>query len=316
MKKNLCLEKNIADALHRSWNKEQRIGLGLSGGMDSILLAECLRRLKIPFVALHFNHRWRGKESEQDAQWVQRWCKTRGIEIETGQAGQAGATSENAARQARWAFFERAARKHHLHAIWLAHHADDLVETFLLQLLRGAGPEGLASLKEKRTIGSLLVIRPWLGFFKEELLQQAKTWKLKWREDASNRNPTYLRNRARHQLLPFLHQLTGRDVKRLIWRTAALVAEENAFWETLMPAHWPVHAPVARLKNKPTAFQRRWLRGWLLSRGVKDLSFDDIETVRHLLIHTRPARVNLSQGKFCRRRAGVLFVEEPAIKSD
>lgn len=297
-------------------SSDVRIGLGFSGGMDSTLLAESLRRLKIPFVALHFNHRWRGKESERDAQWVQRWCKTRRIKMECGQAAQSGTTSENAARQERWTFFERIARKHRLHAIWMAHHADDLVETFLIQLFRGTGPEGLASLKEKRRIGSLLVIRPWLSFFKEELRQQAKAWKLKWREDSSNRSSAYLRNRVRRQLLPLLRQLAGRDVNPLIRRTATLLAEENAFWETLLPKRWPAHAPVSRLKNKPPAFQRRWLRGWLLSRGVKNLSFDDVEAARHLLIHLRPARVNLSQGKFCRRRAGILFVEEPSAKCD
>lgn len=285
-----------------------KIGLALSGGMDSVLLAEFLHRMGISFVALHFNHRWRGKKSEQDTQWVRQWCRARKIPLKIARAKQKGFVSEDQARRERFDFFQKAAQQSKLSQIWLAHHADDLVETFLLQLLRGAGPEGLVSLKKERKIGKLRIVRPWLDFFKEELQRQAKIWKLKWREDHSNRDTAYFRNRIRCQLLPYLAKLSKRDVRRQLHRTAVLLGDENAYWETFFPARWPVRASVAELRGYPVALQRRWIRGWLLSRKIKDISFDDIESVRQLLVQQKPARVNLSQNKSCRRRSGWLSI--------
>lgn len=287
----------------------QRIGLALSGGVDSMLLAETLHRLKIFFVALHFNHRWRGKQSDADAQWVEKWCAKRKIPIEIGIAVHAGKTSENEARKARWNFLKNAATKHCLSEIWFAHHADDLVETFLLQLLRGAGPEGLASLKKTRKMRSLKIVRPLLQFFKEDIIRQAKAWKLKWREDASNRSDLHFRNRVRNRLLPILSKMAGRDVRKQIWRAVALLADENAFFESKLPKKWPQKASTKKLRKLPLPLQRRWLRGWLLFQNISDLSFDDIESVRLLLEKNKPSKINLSQKKFCRRKEGFIFIE-------
>jgi len=290
-------------------SKGSKIGLALSGGLDSMVLAEGLHRLGLAFVVLHVDHGWREMESAADAAWVKAWCRERKIPFFGKKLRAGSARTEAAGREARRSFYEHVAERNGLGEIWLAHHADDLVETFLLQLLRGAGPEGLASMPERRKMGKVEWVRPLLTFRKAELKSLARNWKLSWREDASNRSEDYLRNRIRHRLLPTLQKMTGRDPSPVLARCARILSDENVYWEELLPEVWPENLACAGLKKASVALQRRAIRSWLLSRKVKDLSFEDIEAVRGLLLRDKPAKVNLSKGKYCRRRSGVLFIE-------
>ncbi|MDD5262981.1 MAG: tRNA lysidine(34) synthetase TilS [Methylacidiphilales bacterium] len=302
-------EKKLLDAVASVCSKAPDLALGLSGGLDSILLAESLLRLGLAPLCLHVNHGWRGRQSDADERWVRRWCREHGLKLLVKRLGRKVPRSEGEARKARWDFFNRAASRHGFRNLCLAHHADDQVETFFLQLLRGAGPEGLAGLREKRRIGSLTVLRPLLCFSKNELLRLARKWKLKWREDDSNKSPDYFRNRVRRRLLPYLKKLSGRDPAVLILRTVNVLAEENAYWEKMLPDKWPEKLSVREWKTRPPAWQRRAMRAWLASRGVGDADFDQIEAVVRLLNREKPSKVNLSRNRFCRRRRGVLFVE-------
>lgn len=287
------------------------IGVALSGGVDSILLAHTLHHLSIPFIALHFNHRWREKASDADAKWVKAWCAERGIKCYIGKAKEKGPTSENKARMERWAFFKKMAHTYSLSSIWMAHHADDLVETFLLQLLRGAGIDGLISLAPSSRMEDLEIKRPWLQFWKEEIIEQAKNLNLSWREDSTNQELTYARNRLRLQILPMLQQVIGRDPRKMIYRTAQILAEENNYWSQIIPETWPSQLRVKEIANQPIAWQRRALRAWLKAQGIQDLNFETIENVRKLLTQLKPAKTNLHRGYFCKRQKGFLMIQSP-----
>lgn len=284
------------------------LGLGLSGGLDSMVLATALHQSNIPFRALHFNHNWRGTESRQDQEFVRQWCSDRKIPCTT-RSWQRPAKSEAAARKARHAFFRSATKQHELTAILLAHHRDDLAETFLLQLLRGSGPEGLASLLPERKVDGLTLIRPLLKFPRAELTQIAKAEKIQWREDTSNSDESFARNKIRRRILPYLDKHSERDPLPLLSRTADILATENEYWEQLLPDTLPGKLSVRSLRDQHTAYQRRLLRNWLQQRTGQTPSYDEIESVRNLLTQTSPAKVNLKQGKHCRRRAGSLFIE-------
>ena len=145
------------------------LALGFSGGMDSVVLLEGLLRSGFRPLCLHVNHGWRARAGLADEQWVRRWCRSRGLKLEVKRLGAVVKRTECEARKARWAFFNRMAARHGFKNLCLAHHADDRVETFFLQLLRGAGPEGLAGLREQRQIEGLNVLRPLLAFTKKEL---------------------------------------------------------------------------------------------------------------------------------------------------
>jgi len=302
--------KSLQESLLRELPSQGKIAVGVSGGIDSIVLAEILHRMKTPLVILHFNHRWRGAESDGDAKWITLWAARRRIPLIIGHATTKGKTSEAQAREQRWAFFAKTCREEEISEIWLAHHADDLVETFLLQLMRGAGVDGLASLQVRRQVCGVQAVRPLLPYFKEELLGMAKSLRLKWREDATNLSRDYLRNRLRLDILPLLSTAVGRDVSKLILRTASLLATENDYWKSILPSQWPERASVKELKIFHPAHQRRWLRGWLQAKGVTDLSYEDVERVRALLTHLKPSKVNLSRGWHCGRRAGSLWISE------
>src|SRR5260370_28886617 len=115
---------------------------------------------------------------------------------------------ETAARAARYHFFAQVAKRRRCRAIFLAHHADDLVETFLINLFRGAGASGLSAIREvsNRRIGDvdLTIVRPFLGRSRDEIDRYVPKHRLKFREDASNKNLAPLRNRIRRRIIPFL----------------------------------------------------------------------------------------------------------------
>src|SRR5438477_12239009 len=138
---------------------------------------------------------------------------------------------ETAARETRYKFFAKIAKQRRCHTIFLAHHADDLVETFLINLFRGAGSAGLAAMREistRRIDGiDLTIVRPFLCVWRKEIDDYVGEHRLKFREDATNKNLTPLRNRIRHRIIPYLEKTLGRNIRQNIWRTAIIAAEEE-----------------------------------------------------------------------------------------
>jgi tRNA(Ile)-lysidine synthase len=303
--------RRLRDALAGGGFPSGPVAVALSGGLDSVLLAGLLHETGKTVTALHFNHRWRGRSSGADEVWVRRWCRDRGIPCVVGAAESAGVNGETAAREERYRFLLAETRRCGAGSLWLGHHADDWVETFLLQLGRGAGLDGLFALRPVREREGVWLCRPWLPFWKEELAAAAGELGWTWREDRTNRDVRHARNAVRHRLIPLWSRLVGRDIRVPILRLIRQGISENEDWERRLPKRWPESAPVELLRKRSDAWQRRWIRGWLKARQVADISHGDIEAVRGLLHHLRPARVNLSQGWFCRRRAGRLFLEIP-----
>jgi tRNA(Ile)-lysidine synthase len=223
---------------------------------------------------------------------------------------------ETAARDARYKFFAQVARRRRCRTIFLGHHADDLVETFLINLFRGAGTGGLSAMRgvsvRKIDKVKLRVVRPLLGISREQIDDYVRKHRLKFREDASNKNLAPLRNRIRHRIIPEIEKQLGRNVRGTIWRAATIAAEEENFFEALLPDKLSKLTALAvkPLRAMPIAVQRRMLHEWLRARDVPDLSFDLVERVRALLdLSNRAAKTNLPQDRHVRRRAGQIFVE-------
>ncbi len=305
--------------------------VGVSGGRDSVallhgLVAAGFRRL----VVCHLDHGLRGEASAEDARFVGRLAGTLDLPFEqeaadvAAMARRAKCSLETAARDARYAFFFAVAAKRRCRTVFLAHHADDQAETFLFNLLRGAGPAGLGAMAAEtvRTVGrrKLRVLRPLLAVWRAEIDAYLQAHGLRWREDATNADPAHAtRNRLRAEVLPLLESAMGRDVRPALWRAADILrAEEN--WLASLSTDdepFPLRLPVKNLAAQSLARQRRLLRGWLRARGVPGVGYEEIERVRSLLDPASgPAKVNLPGGRHARRRAGVLFVEAPGVSSD
>ena len=299
--------------------------VGVSGGRDSVALLDGLLAAGFPrLVVCHLDHGLRGRASTGDARFVARLAAARELPLEAGQADvralakSQGCSLETAARAARDRFFAVAAGRRRCRTVFLAHHADDQAETFLFNLLRGAGPAGLAgmALDSERRVGrrTLRIVRPLLGVWRAEIDAYLAARDLEWREDATNTNPAYAtRNALRHEALPLLERVMGRDVRPALWRTADILGAEDA-WLAAMLAEEGSPAPelpVKSLAGQPLARQRRLLRAWLAARGIAGVGYEEVERVRTLLDVAAggPAKVNLPGGRHARRRGGKLFVE-------
>lgn len=171
--------------------------VAVSGGVDSMVLLSILNRPKnLKLVVAHFDHGIR-EDSRQDAKLVKKAAKSQGHLFELGQGGLGLNTSEAVAREARYKFLHQIKNKYKANAIITAHHQDDLIETSMINVLRGTGRKGLTSLKSRDDI-----LRPLLKFSKKQLESYAKSQKIKWHEDSTNKDIKHLRNYLRIKVIP------------------------------------------------------------------------------------------------------------------
>jgi tRNA(Ile)-lysidine synthase len=294
---------------------------GVSGGRDSVALLHWLVSLGYErLVVCHLNHRLRGRSSDADARFVEKLAENFDADFELGTtkvralAKKQKMSIETAAREARYAFFAETARRRNCRTIFVAHHADDLVETFLINLFRGAGGAGLSAMREistRRINGvDLTIVRPLLWVWRREIEDYIRKHRLRFREDATNKNLTPLRNRIRHRIIPYLEKMLGRNIRQNIWRTAVIAADEERWIESELRDSTHADLSVAKLRTLPVALQRRALLKWLRTQNVADVGFDTIERVRSLVDgDARIAKVNLPGDRHARRRAGKIFIE-------
>ena len=309
--------------LLRDFPPRRRYLVGVSGGRDSVVLLHWLVGLEYKkLVVCHLNHQLRGRSSDADARFVQKLASKYDVDLEIGLrnvgaiAARKKLSLETAAREARYRFFAQVAKRRRCRTIFLAHHADDLVETFLMNLFRGAGITGLSAMREIATRRvedvDLTIARPLLGAWRGDIDTYVGKHRLKFREDASNKNLTPLRNRIRRRIIPYLEKTIGRNIRGNIWRAAMIAAEEEKWIESLAKHSdaQDVDLSVEKLRSLPTALQRRAIMKWLRARNVADVGFDVIERVRSLLDRdARVAKINLPQDRHVRRRAGKIFLE-------
>ena len=295
--------------------------VGVSGGRDSVALLHLLtERGYRKLIVCHLDHGLRGRAARDDARFVARLaaklklrCVLERLDV-AALAKARGVSVETAARDARHDFFARVGRRERVTSLFLAHQADDQVETFLFHLLRGSGRSGLAGMRPASQRGALTVFRPFLGVWRRELDAWMTERSLRWREDESNANRVPTRNRIRHAIVPSLSRELGREVKPAIWRAAELLGAEEDWIDGLLRgeiASLPDELPVKLISAGPLARQRRLLRAWLERRGVP-AGYAEVEAVRSLLnpdVEGRPAKINLPSGRHVRRRAGRIWVE-------
>jgi tRNA(Ile)-lysidine synthase len=215
---------------HRLIERDEKIIVAVSGGMDSVVLLDALAelRLEIGFelAVAHFNHQLRGEESDLDEAFVRAVAKTRGLEcyIERANTKSVAETKRSSiqetARNLRYDFFMKLRTSLGFHKVATAHHADDNAETMLFNLIRGAGVHGLSGIPimNKETA----VIRPLLFATREQITQYAKGRQLEHREDSSNAKDDYTRNFLRHQVIPQLQENINPNLTATLLRTSEL----------------------------------------------------------------------------------------------
>lgn len=297
--------------------------IGVSGGRDSVALLHWLCGLGYAkLIVCHLEHGLRGRSSRADARFVTDLAHRHDQLCEIGTtdvralAAREKVSIETAARIARYAFYAKIAARRRCCTIFLGHHADDLVETFLINLFRGAGAAGLSSLREisAHQIGKtkLMVVRPLLAIWRKQIDDYITANRIQFREDQTNKDFGPLRNRVRHRVIPYLERVFGRNIRQSIWRAAMIAAEENDWINSLIDeqATSATELSVQKLRVQPIAAQRRVLQKWLRRHGVADVGYDLIERVRELLAPAQSvAKTNLPGARHVRRRAKKIFID-------
>ncbi|MGH1366898.1 MAG: tRNA lysidine(34) synthetase TilS [Calditrichia bacterium] len=216
---------------HSLVQKNQRLLLAISGGLDSMVLLalfqEWQRMLQLDLHILHVNHQLRGAESDADEAFVAQIAKDSNLSFHSLKrdvqklADEQRLSLEEAGRQARLEFFTERHHALNADAVATAHHLDDQAETVLMHLFSGTGLDGLAGIRLKRDI----LIRPLLFASRDAISTFAKQNDLRWREDESNKNLRFVRNRIRQLIIPYIQQHAGNFSREALLRSGLTLQE-------------------------------------------------------------------------------------------
>ncbi|SNT93205.1 tRNA(Ile)-lysidine synthase [Aristaeella hokkaidonensis] len=292
--------------------KAGRYLIGLSGGADSVALLMTLlpdiRDGRIAAEAVHVNHGLRGTESDDDEKFCRELCEREGVPLTVYRADLQGKTDEDSARKARYGFFREKYKAFKADGLILAHHADDQAETFLMRLTRGAGPEGLECMREDETVEDIRILRPMLRIRREEIRAALTEDGTGWREDSTNTDTAYLRNKVRQELIPALEAISESAVDK-ICRTAGMIAADNDVLDAAAEKLLRENAKgsilnAAAITAEPEAVRRRVLRKWWNAEGPvleeHALSAAQTEALTALLDVTK-GKINLPGGAYAVR---------------
>ncbi|GAB3805849.1 tRNA lysidine(34) synthetase TilS [Spirosoma humi] len=207
--------------------------LAVSGGLDSVVMAELFHRVNQPFAIAHVNFTLRASDSDEDALFVENMAKRYGVPFHLVRfdtatfAQQRGVSIQMAARELRYTWFDQLLQQHAYACLATAHHKNDVLETLLINLTRGTGLAGLHGILPRQN----QIVRPLLFATREQLAAFVNEAGLLYREDSSNANDTYARNRIRHHVVPVLHELNPG-----LWQTVPRTIDRLRSAEVLMRA--------------------------------------------------------------------------------
>jgi tRNA(Ile)-lysidine synthase len=300
-----------------------RLAVGLSGGADSVALLRILveRGVDLGLVihAAHLHHGLRGEEADQDLEFCRELAERLGVSFHEARvdtaaearadagSGKPAETIEEAARRLRYAWFQELMAAGEIDAVATAHTLDDQAETVLAKFLRGAWTEGLAGISPKLESPEGRVLRPMLGCKRVEVEAYLRGLGQEWREDSTNRQTSFTRNRIRHELLPLLEEWNPR-LREHLAHMAELARDEEAWWEAELervapqmllqgrPARGGGRAEsgglaldVTRLAALEPALQRRLLRLAAKRLGLR-ADFIATEALRRLALNRQAGR--------------------------
>jgi tRNA(Ile)-lysidine synthase len=298
-------------------DKEKPILAGVSGGADSLCLANSLHRAGYSLVIAHFNHQIR-ENAAQDAEFVEAWASNAGIPFVLGSfpvkeyAQREKLSLEEAARILRYQFLFEKAHYFDAQAVATGHTADDQVETVLMHFLRGAGLAGLKGMSARNQShnwdAAIPLVRPLLSTWREETHRYCVENNLVPVEDITNYDPAYLRNRIRHELIPLLEDFNPR-IREIIYRNDDVLKGEFDALSQIIDVLWDNHAETSpmgyvRLEySSVKGLSPGLIRGILrkamgiLKPGLRDIDMRTVEEGQKFIAEGgRSGKINLSNG--------------------
>src|SRR5690606_7370339 len=222
--------KEPLHSINFNFQEDAQLLVAVSGGVDSMVLCDLLLKSKLNFSVAHCNFQLRGKESDEDEKFVRNFCSQNQIPVfikkfEVKKFKNSGNFStQMAARELRYRWFEELISVQKFDYLLTAHHLNDALETFLINLSRGTGMKGLTGMNSDK------IHRPLLSYSKAEILSYAKNNNLKWREDSSNQTSDYVRNKIRHEIYPVLEEIHPQFLENFS-KSIQFLHEENQILE-------------------------------------------------------------------------------------
>ncbi|MFO0920693.1 MAG: tRNA lysidine(34) synthetase TilS [Candidatus Saccharimonadales bacterium] len=262
-----------------------RYVVAVSGGVDSMaLLKLLLDEPDLELIVAHFDHGIR-HDSGIDRRLVQNFAKSQNVRFVYDEGNLGPDASEADARKARYEFLHALRKASGSRAIITAHHQDDLLETAIINLIRGTGRSGLTSLGNKNS-----VLRPVLHLTKADLVNHAKVHEIEWREDTTNKDIRYLRNYIRHQIIPKLSEGQRKSLLYHINKSKEINREIDEIMTSLLH----VQPKLNKLNRKwfvllPYAVSMEVMVVWLKKHKIKDV---DKKTIQRLTNFAKTAEVN------------------------
>jgi len=295
----LDLLERVAEfiARHAMFETGQRVGLAVSGGADSVFLLHALHELaprwNLKLSVVHLEHGIRGQASRADAEFVRNSATLFALPflLRAADVPALGGNLEQAARHVRQAFFSDLIARATLDRIATGHTHNDQAETVLYRILRASGLTGLAGILPVTDAG---IVRPLLEIRRDEIETWLRARGIAWCEDETNRDPSYARNRLRHEILPLLRQTFNPRLDDALSHLAILAQDEERYWTTELDAHavptarWPV-LDASELAGFPTAKARRIIRR-AIQHAKGDLRQIDFAHVERILDMARSAK--------------------------
>ncbi len=326
---------NFTRQLITEWRKLElpfegkRLLVAVSGGADSVSLALALnelkerKKLKLRFVLAHFNHNLRGKESDEDELFVKNLAEKLGFELAVGRGEiPKNENLEQSARKARYEFLTATAENLKAFAVVTAHTLNDQAETFLINLIRGSGLEGLGAIKVKRKLkktSEILLIRPLLSWAKRiDTENFCRLNEIEYRYDSMNEDLAFKRVRVRRVLLPMLKDFNPKIIETLA-QTALLLQEDFQTLENFrsekrkeFESELDSEISLKTLKNLSDSERKDLIRHWLnYKRGdLRSLDAKHFEAIERLIFSRKSGRtVELPNGETVIKRDGKLLFE-------
>jgi tRNA(Ile)-lysidine synthase len=336
---------------HELLRAGDRVGIAVSGGADSValfrLLLELRKEIGVVLSLVHFNHKLRGAESDEDERFVAELAHKHKLEghFESGDvsahAAEKHLSLETAAREMRYLYFRRLLLESKVDRIATAHTLDDQAETVLLKIVRGAGSRGLAGIypqlktmdsrqiqKTNQTPHAGSIVRPLLGATRRDIEAYLQSLGQRWREDSSNRDLRHLRNRVRHGILPRLERELNPAVRGALAETAEIARAEEDYWQQevmrILPSVWKTATGkrpnnqantamtlnLSSLLSLPLVLQRRVIRAVSEGLGLR-LEFHHVEEI--LALSTNHAGATMvTKGWIVSRHQDQLRFEPPS----
>lgn len=294
---------------------EQKLIVAISGGIDSVVLAHLLYKMKADFALAHCNFQLRYDDSDKDEFFVQKLANEFDvpcykIRFETKQyATEKGQSIQMAARELRYVWFEKLLKKHKYDYVLTAHHADDNIETVLINLTRGASIEGLTGIPMIN--GD--VIRPLLPFSRSEIEEFTITNNIIWREDESNQSTKYFRNKIRHKVIPVLKELNENLLQTFNENLGYLNAEKQALFDQIEEVKKEACKSYEnRLEIDIKSLKKHKAYKVYLYHILKGYNFSEWANIADLL-DAQPGKYLLSKTHRLIKDRGILILEENNI---